>query len=125
MPPKRSDLELAAKEMTEATHSSSYLSHVLRRKPQSDDRACFERRQVEQGQGEPRPYLSAQEAADLIGLSKKRIFNIVSAAKRKGQEFNWVLRQGRKRGFIVDRKKFVAWIERRAGRRGRPRKYEV
>ena len=37
MPPKRSDLELAAKEMTEATHASSYLSHVLKQKPQRSE----------------------------------------------------------------------------------------
>jgi len=77
------------------------------------------------GQPKPTPYMSIQEAADLLRVHRRSFVNMVSAAKRKGREFDWVLRQGRKRGFVIDRRKFIKFIERRAGRRGRPRKYEV
>lgn len=71
------------------------------------------------------PYLSIQEAADFLGINRRTLRNLVSQAKRQGREFDWVLRQGRKRGFVVDREKFVAWVRKQARRPGRPREFNL
>ncbi len=64
--------------------------------------------------------LKPWEAASIARISVLTLYNIVSAAKRKGKELDWVHRKGTARGFIVHTQKFLKWLESRPKRRGRP-----
>jgi len=64
--------------------------------------------------------LSVVEAASMMGLAPKTLRNRISAARRAGREFDWVLRAGRRKGCAVHRDRFLRWLERQPRRRGRP-----
>ena len=65
--------------------------------------------------------LTIQQAANILGVRRKTLQNRISEQKRRrGRDFRWVLRAGRTRGCVIDRKRFMAWLEQRPRQRGRP-----
>lgn len=72
------------------------------------------------GRGDP--FWSKDYAAKLLGVKAKTLINMVSRERhRKGTDFPWVARAGRRKDFLVIPDKFVEWMK--VGRRspGRPR----